>query len=54
MQITEIEKAENKLHDATLEIMKHLGRNVHIEINAENKSKTVKVKLNLSKTFKHN
>jgi hypothetical protein len=52
MEKIEIDLAEQKLKDVTLEIMKHLDRNVHIEINGENQSKSIIVKLNLTKRFK--
>ena len=48
----EIEKYEDKIRLLVIELLKEINRNVHIEIDAECINKTVKIKLNLSKTFK--
>lgn len=48
----EIEKFEDKLRIAVLELIKEINRNVHIEIDAEHCSKTVKIKIQLNNSFK--
>jgi hypothetical protein len=50
----ELEDIEQKLHEATVELMKKTERNVHIEINAEHNSESVKITTNFNRTFKGN
>ena len=50
--MVEIERFEDKLRIAVLELMKDINRNVHIEIDAEHNSKSVKIKLQLNNSFK--
>lgn len=48
----ELESAEQKIQEATVELMKQTNRNVHIEINAEHQSENVKIITNFTKSFK--
>lgn len=48
----ELEDAEQKLQEVTVELMKQTKRNVHIEINAEHQGESVKIVINFTRSFK--
>lgn len=49
---SQLEIAEQKLQEVTAELMRYAKRNVHIEINGEHNSESMKISTNFSKTIK--